>query len=173
MFQVCTEWGYFMVRFDGLLRRCWHVHKCIQTAPPEGQPRIISRRIDLAYESKLCKQVRFRGDFDNKSAHLHSSARRSFPARTSLSRRCLTSPRSTLLATLTSRQTVWPLSTEKVRSGSDSILFRIILTTLQSTLGGRPRRTVSTPATGRTLFCSRTRSYPVRNERHRPSTSSK
>ncbi|EIW59107.1 peptidase S28 [Trametes versicolor FP-101664 SS1] len=39
MFQVCTEWGYFM------------------TAPPEGQPRIISRRIDLAYESKLCKQA--------------------------------------------------------------------------------------------------------------------
>ncbi|KAI0632354.1 peptidase S28 [Trametes polyzona] len=39
LFQVCTEWGYF------------------QTAPPKGQPRIVSRRLDLAYESKICKQA--------------------------------------------------------------------------------------------------------------------
>ncbi|KAH9850108.1 peptidase S28 [Lenzites betulinus] len=39
MFQVCTEWGYF------------------QTAPPAGTPRIITCRMDLAYESKLCKQA--------------------------------------------------------------------------------------------------------------------
>jgi hypothetical protein len=40
LFQVCTEWGYFT------------------TAPPDQkQPRIISRLIDLAYESKICTQA--------------------------------------------------------------------------------------------------------------------
>ncbi|OSX59888.1 hypothetical protein POSPLADRAFT_1183590 [Postia placenta MAD-698-R-SB12] len=39
LFQVCTEWGYFM------------------TAPPEGHPRIISRRLTLEYESKICRQA--------------------------------------------------------------------------------------------------------------------
>ncbi|KAG6919235.1 hypothetical protein DXG01_008031 [Tephrocybe rancida] len=39
-FQVCTQWGYFT------------------TAPPDqNQPRIISRRLDLEYESKICKQA--------------------------------------------------------------------------------------------------------------------
>ncbi|CDO77131.1 hypothetical protein BN946_scf184657.g6 [Trametes cinnabarina] len=39
VFQVCTEWGYF------------------STAPPAGHPRIVSRRLTLEYESKICKQV--------------------------------------------------------------------------------------------------------------------
>ncbi|KAF9013147.1 serine carboxypeptidase S28-domain-containing protein [Cyathus striatus] len=40
MFQVCTQWGYFT------------------TAPPDmKQPRIISRLLTLAYESKICKQA--------------------------------------------------------------------------------------------------------------------
>ncbi|KAJ3503107.1 hypothetical protein NMY22_g18365 [Coprinellus aureogranulatus] len=40
LFQVCTEWGYF-------------------TTPPPDQkePSIISRLIDLGYESKICKQA--------------------------------------------------------------------------------------------------------------------
>ncbi|KAF9464098.1 serine carboxypeptidase S28-domain-containing protein [Collybia nuda] len=39
-FQVCTQWGYFT------------------TAPPDpNHPRIISKRLDLAYESKICKQA--------------------------------------------------------------------------------------------------------------------
>ncbi|KAG6853090.1 hypothetical protein C0991_006984 [Blastosporella zonata] len=39
-FQVCTQWGYFT------------------TAPPDqNQPRIISRRLTLEYESKICKQA--------------------------------------------------------------------------------------------------------------------
>ncbi|KAF8073998.1 serine carboxypeptidase S28-domain-containing protein [Lyophyllum atratum] len=39
-FQVCTQWGYFT------------------TAPPDQkQPRIISRRLTLDYESKICKQA--------------------------------------------------------------------------------------------------------------------
>lgn len=66
MFQVCTEWGYFMVRCHALLRQCLVVHEYTQTAPPEGQPRIISRRIDLAYESKLCMQVRSRCEFGSR-----------------------------------------------------------------------------------------------------------
>jgi len=44
-FQVCTQWGYFT------------------TAPPDQkQPRIISRRLDLAYESKICKQAFLPGE---------------------------------------------------------------------------------------------------------------
>ncbi|KAJ3799815.1 serine carboxypeptidase S28-domain-containing protein [Lentinula aff. detonsa] len=40
LFQVCTEWGYFT------------------TAPPDPTfPRIISKRIDLEYESKICRQA--------------------------------------------------------------------------------------------------------------------
>ncbi|KAH9891563.1 peptidase S28 [Cubamyces lactineus] len=39
LFQVCTEWGYF------------------STAPPAGHPRIVSRRLSLEYESKICKQA--------------------------------------------------------------------------------------------------------------------
>ncbi|KAI0365716.1 peptidase S28 [Pilatotrama ljubarskyi] len=39
VFQVCTEWGYF------------------STAPPPGHPRIVSRRLTLEYESKICKQA--------------------------------------------------------------------------------------------------------------------
>ncbi|KAF9061459.1 serine carboxypeptidase S28-domain-containing protein [Rhodocollybia butyracea] len=40
LFQVCTEWGYFT------------------TAPPDpSYPRIISKRIDLEYESKICRQA--------------------------------------------------------------------------------------------------------------------
>ncbi|KAJ4482389.1 serine carboxypeptidase S28-domain-containing protein [Lentinula aciculospora] len=40
LFQVCTEWGYFT------------------TAPPDPTfPRIISKRIDLEYESKMCRQA--------------------------------------------------------------------------------------------------------------------
>ncbi|KAI0670867.1 peptidase S28 [Trametes maxima] len=39
LFQVCTEWGYF------------------STAPPHGHPRIVSRRLTLDYESKICKQA--------------------------------------------------------------------------------------------------------------------
>ncbi|KAI0354883.1 peptidase S28 [Trametes cingulata] len=39
VFQVCTEWGYF------------------STAPPPDHPRIVSRRLTLEYESKLCKQA--------------------------------------------------------------------------------------------------------------------
>ncbi|KAG6816405.1 hypothetical protein H0H87_006209 [Tephrocybe sp. NHM501043] len=39
-FQVCTQWGYFT------------------TAPPDqNQPRIISRRLTLEYESKICQQA--------------------------------------------------------------------------------------------------------------------
>ncbi|KIK69784.1 hypothetical protein GYMLUDRAFT_34181 [Collybiopsis luxurians FD-317 M1] len=39
-FQVCTEWGYFT------------------TAPPyPDHPRIISERLDLEYESKICRQA--------------------------------------------------------------------------------------------------------------------
>ncbi|KAF5344869.1 hypothetical protein D9758_011575 [Tetrapyrgos nigripes] len=39
-FQVCTQWGYFT------------------TAPPDPEyPRIISRLLDLEYESKLCRQA--------------------------------------------------------------------------------------------------------------------
>ncbi|KAF5377966.1 hypothetical protein D9615_006701 [Tricholomella constricta] len=39
-FQVCTQWGYFT------------------TSPPnENWPRIISRRLTLEYESKICKQA--------------------------------------------------------------------------------------------------------------------
>ncbi|KAG6830564.1 hypothetical protein H0H92_016015 [Tricholoma furcatifolium] len=39
-FQVCTQWGYFT------------------TAPPDqDHPRIISRRLTLEYESKICKQA--------------------------------------------------------------------------------------------------------------------
>lgn len=30
-----------------------------QTAPPKGQPRIVSRLLTLEYESKICKQVCF------------------------------------------------------------------------------------------------------------------
>ncbi|KAI0769022.1 peptidase S28 [Trametes elegans] len=40
VFQVCTEWGYF------------------STAPPPTHPRIVSRRLTLDYESKICKQAR-------------------------------------------------------------------------------------------------------------------
>ncbi|KAL0945264.1 hypothetical protein HGRIS_000775 [Hohenbuehelia grisea] len=40
LFQVCTEWGYFT------------------TAPPDQNiPRIISRRLTLEYESKICPQA--------------------------------------------------------------------------------------------------------------------
>lgn len=39
LFQVCTEWGYF------------------STAPPKGQPRIVSHLLTLEYESKICRQV--------------------------------------------------------------------------------------------------------------------
>ncbi|KZP31567.1 peptidase S28 [Athelia psychrophila] len=40
MFQVCTEWGYFT------------------TAPPDQkQPRIISRLLDLVYETRICAQA--------------------------------------------------------------------------------------------------------------------
>ncbi|KAI0770214.1 peptidase S28 [Fomes fomentarius] len=39
LFQVCTEWGYF------------------STAPPKGQPRIVSRLLTLEYESKICTQA--------------------------------------------------------------------------------------------------------------------
>jgi len=40
LFQVCTQWGYFT------------------TAPPNRmQSRIISRRLTLEYESKICKQA--------------------------------------------------------------------------------------------------------------------
>ncbi|KAI8971168.1 peptidase S28 [Trametes punicea] len=39
LFQVCTEWGYF------------------STAPPPGHPRIVSRRLTLEYESKICRQA--------------------------------------------------------------------------------------------------------------------
>ncbi|KAF8905141.1 serine carboxypeptidase S28-domain-containing protein [Mucidula mucida] len=46
MFQVCTQWGYFM------------------TAPPDPTyPSIVSQYITLAYESKLCKQAYPPGDF--------------------------------------------------------------------------------------------------------------
>ncbi|THU97122.1 peptidase S28 [Dendrothele bispora CBS 962.96] len=39
-FQVCTQWGYFT------------------TAPPDpAHPRIISRLLDLEYESKICRQA--------------------------------------------------------------------------------------------------------------------
>ncbi|KAJ3833081.1 serine carboxypeptidase S28-domain-containing protein [Lentinula raphanica] len=45
LFQVCTEWGYFT------------------TAPPDSTlPRIISKRIDLEYESKICRQAYDPGD---------------------------------------------------------------------------------------------------------------
>jgi len=44
LFQVCTEWGYFI------------------TAPPEGYPRIISRRMTLEYSSKICRQAFPPGD---------------------------------------------------------------------------------------------------------------
>ncbi|KAF8228544.1 peptidase S28 [Tricholoma matsutake] len=40
LFQVCTQWGYYT------------------TAPPDhNHPRIISRRLTLEYESKICKQA--------------------------------------------------------------------------------------------------------------------
>ncbi|KAI0648136.1 peptidase S28 [Trametes meyenii] len=70
LFQVCTEWGYF------------------STAPPHGHPRIVSRRLTLEYESKICKQayppgehfvvppfpnitsVNALGDFDIEADHL-------------------------------------------------------------------------------------------------------
>ncbi|KAJ7069481.1 serine carboxypeptidase S28-domain-containing protein [Mycena amicta] len=40
LFQVCTEWGYF------------------GTAPPDPeQPRIVSKLLTLAYESKICRQA--------------------------------------------------------------------------------------------------------------------
>ncbi|KAI0755028.1 peptidase S28 [Daedaleopsis nitida] len=39
LFQVCTEWGYF------------------STAPPKGQPRIVSHLLTLDYESKICQQA--------------------------------------------------------------------------------------------------------------------
>ncbi|OSD07302.1 peptidase S28 [Trametes coccinea BRFM310] len=44
VFQVCTEWGYF------------------STAPPPGHPRIVSRRLTLDYESKICKQAYLPGE---------------------------------------------------------------------------------------------------------------
>ncbi|KAF9566070.1 peptidase S28 [Agrocybe pediades] len=44
-FQVCTQWGYFT------------------TAPPDNRPRIISRLLDLTYESKMCKQAFPPGQF--------------------------------------------------------------------------------------------------------------
>ncbi|RDB14917.1 putative extracellular serine carboxypeptidase [Hypsizygus marmoreus] len=44
-FQVCTQWGYFT------------------TAPPDqNAPRIISRRLTLGYESKVCKQAFLPGE---------------------------------------------------------------------------------------------------------------
>lgn len=40
IFQVCTEWGYF------------------DTAPPDqNQPRIVSRLLTLAYQSRICQQA--------------------------------------------------------------------------------------------------------------------
>ncbi|PCH40119.1 peptidase S28 [Wolfiporia cocos MD-104 SS10] len=39
VFQVCTQWGYFEI------------------APPAGYPRIISNRLTLEYESKICRQA--------------------------------------------------------------------------------------------------------------------
>ncbi|CCM03509.1 uncharacterized protein FIBRA_05643 [Fibroporia radiculosa] len=39
LFQICTEWGYFF------------------TAPPENHPRIVSNRLVLGYETKLCQQA--------------------------------------------------------------------------------------------------------------------
>lgn len=40
LFQVCTQWGYFT------------------TAPPEDtHPRIISKLLTLAYESRICTQA--------------------------------------------------------------------------------------------------------------------
>ncbi|KAI0917296.1 hypothetical protein AcW2_007465 [Taiwanofungus camphoratus] len=44
LFQVCTQWGYFM------------------TAPPAYHPRIISRRLTLEYESKICQQAFLDGE---------------------------------------------------------------------------------------------------------------
>ncbi|KAJ7597348.1 peptidase S28 [Mycena floridula] len=45
LFQVCTVWGYFT------------------TSPPDlSYPRIISKRLDLGYESKICKQAFLPGE---------------------------------------------------------------------------------------------------------------
>jgi hypothetical protein len=58
LFQVCTEWGYFSVRLSCFYSSSHNSHPWLmQTAPPEGYPRIVSSLLTLEYESKICKQA--------------------------------------------------------------------------------------------------------------------